>query len=128
VVGTGEAVDAMVDTLADELGVEVAYAFLSFARDGQSAERQEAASRRLGARLPKPKADAPEYLELELTNLPVITKPRVEARRLSSGQAPLEIARIGAAWRMSCTGCGETSPSVEFRWQVLDQTVACRCG
>jgi len=128
VIGIGDATDVMVDTLADELGVEVAYAFLSFARDGQSVERQEAAIRRLSSRLPKPKAKGPAYLELELTNLPIVAKPRVEPRRLSSGQAPLEIARIGAAWRMSCTGCGETSPSVEFRWQVLDQTVACRCG
>ena len=44
-----------------------------------------------------------------------------------SGQAPLEIARIGSAWRIRCTGCGEASPLVQFRWQVLDQTVPCRC-
>jgi len=44
---------------------------------------------------------------LELSNLPNIGKPRVEPRRLSTGHAPLEIARIGSAWRISCTGCGE---------------------
>ena len=70
--------------------------------------------------------DAP-YLELELSNLPAIAKPRVEPKQLSTGREPLEIARIGNAWRISCTGCGEASPLVEFRWQVLDQTVACRC-
>jgi RNA polymerase primary sigma factor len=70
--------------------------------------------------------DAP-YLELALSNLPAITKPRVEPKKLSTGREPLEIARIGNAWRISCTGCGEASPLVEFRWQVLDQTVACRC-
>jgi RNA polymerase primary sigma factor len=70
--------------------------------------------------------DAP-YLELELANLPAIVKPRVEPKKLSTGREPLEIARIGNAWRISCTGCGEASPLVEFRWQVLDQTVACRC-
>ncbi|MDQ1481377.1 MAG: polymerase primary sigma factor [Actinomycetota bacterium] len=70
--------------------------------------------------------DAP-YLELDLAKLPAIAKPRVEPKRLSTGREPLEIARIGNAWRIRCTGCGEASPLVEFRWQVLDQTVACRC-
>jgi hypothetical protein len=46
---------------------------------------------------------------------------------LSTGQVALEIARIGSAWRISCTGCGEASPPVQFRWQVFEQTVPCRC-
>ena len=54
------------------------------------------------------RADAP-YLELELPELPEIAKPTVKPKRLSTGQAPLEIARIGSAWRISCTGCGEAS-------------------
>ena len=58
-------------------------------------------------------------------NLPPIKGHGALARHI--GQVPLEIARFGDAWRMSCTGCGETSVAVEFRWQVLDQTVACRC-
>jgi hypothetical protein len=45
----------------------------------------------------------------------------------SRGQAPLEIARIGSEWRISCTGCGEASRLVQYRWQVLDETVPCRC-
>ena len=118
--------NGIVDALAEELGVEVAYAFLSFARH-QTSARREAASRRLGARLARPDRYAQPYLELELAPLPRITKPVVERKRLSTGQAPLEIARIGSAWRISCTGCGEASDPVEFRWQVLDQTVACRC-
>jgi hypothetical protein len=81
---------------------------------------------RLDARLPRPAADQP-YLELELASLPRIAKPRVKPKRLSTGEAPLEIARIGSGWRISCTGCGEASPLVQFRWQVLDQTVACVC-
>jgi hypothetical protein len=40
----------------------------------------------------------------------------------------LEIARVGDGWRISCTGCGEASPLVRFRWQALDQTVECRCA
>ena len=81
----------------------------------------------LDARLPRPSATQP-YLELELPPLPHISKPRVEPKRLSTGQMALEIARVGDAWRISCTGCGEASPPVQFRWQVLDQTVACRCA
>jgi hypothetical protein len=68
------------------------------------------------------------YLEPELPNLPHITKPKIVPKRLSTGQMALEIARVGSAWRISCTGCGEASPLVQFRWQVLDQTVECRCG
>jgi superfamily II DNA or RNA helicase len=123
----GQAPDRVGEALATELGPEVAYAFLSFAPGDHSDPRRAAAIRRLDARLPRPTPDAP-YLELELASLPQIAKPRVEPRLLSTGEAPLEIARIGSAWRISCTGCGEASALVQFRWQVLDQTVACRCA
>ena len=109
-----------------DVGVEAAYALLSFVNPDRSDPRREAVIRRLDARLPRPDADAP-YLGLELATLPPIAKPRVKPRRLSTGHAPLEIARIGTEWRISCTGCGEASPLVQFRWQVLDQTVACLC-
>jgi len=118
--------DEMVEALAGAVGVETAYALLSFPRRDHAGPRNHAAIRRLGLRLPLPDS-APYYLPVELAPLPVIAKPRVEPKRLSTGQVPLEIARFGDAWRMSCTGCGETSVAVEFRWQVLDQTVACRC-
>ena len=120
--------DDSIDALADSLGVEVAYAFLSFARLHPTDAQRDAAVRRLGDRLPRPKKAERPYLELALTNLPPIAKPRVEPKRMSTGQAPIEIARIGDAWRISCTGCGEVSPLVQFRWQALDQTVACRCS
>jgi superfamily II DNA or RNA helicase len=112
--------------LADGMDVETEYALLGFAHGQPGDPERDSVLRGLEARLPRPKRDAP-YLELELANLPKIAKPRVEPKRLSTGQAPLEIARIGSAWRISCTGCGEASPLVQFRWQVLDQTVACRC-
>jgi superfamily II DNA or RNA helicase len=118
--------DGMVDALAAELGVEGAYAFLSFAQRDRMNPGREVAIRRLDARLPRPKAGAP-YLELELATLPRIVKPRVKPRPLSTGTAPLEILRIGSEWRISCTGCGEAAPPVQFRWQVLDQTVPCLC-
>ena len=109
------------------LGVEVAYALFTFARQLESA-RIGADTRSVRSRpgSPAPAKSAP-YLELELAPLPVVAKPRVEPKRLSTGQVALEIARIGTGWRISCTGCGEASPPVQFRWQVLDQTVACRC-
>jgi hypothetical protein len=118
--------DAQIDAMAVGLGIETIYALLAFPRGEQLGVRDEHAMQRLGARLPQPK-DAPVYLELELTELPHVTKPRVKPKRLSTGQVALEIARVGDGWRISCTGCGEASPLVQFRWQVLDQTVACTC-
>ena len=125
--GFGSTVDdAAVESMAVLMGTELAYAFLSFGRPDPSGTLRDSAIRVLGARLPQPDA-TPTYLPLELTNLPKIAKPRVEPKRLSTGQMALEIARVGSAWRISCTGCGEASPIVQFRWQVLEQTVACRC-
>jgi superfamily II DNA or RNA helicase len=119
---------AAADMLAAKVGVETAYAFLSFARADESDARRKTAISVLEPRLAKAAPDASPYLPVELAELPSIAKPRVEPRRLSTGQAPLEIARIGSEWRISCTGCGEASKPVQFRWQVLDQTVACRCA
>jgi hypothetical protein len=81
----------------------------------------------LGPRLPAHDADTTPYLEVELVDLPEIATPKVAPKVLSTGQAPLEIVSDGSGWRISCTGCGEVSAPVRFRWQVLDQTVACRC-
>jgi superfamily II DNA or RNA helicase len=119
--------DRVGEALAADMGLEAAYAFLSFTRGIAPDPRRDAALRGLDARLPPPTADAP-YLELQLASLPQIAKPRVKPRHLSTGEAPIEIARIGSRWRISCTGCGEASPLFQFRWQALDQTVACLCG
>jgi superfamily II DNA or RNA helicase len=124
---SGVASDEMIATLADAVGVETAYALLSFARD-QSDPQRDAAIRVLGSRLPQPTTDAAPYVAVELAPpLPRVAKPRIAPRKLSTGHAPLEIARIGSGWRISCTGCGEASAVVKFRWQVLDQTVTCLC-
>jgi hypothetical protein len=121
-----QTLDGVGDALAAAIGVEGAYAYLSFAQRDRTNPGRDATIRRLGAQLPLPDADAP-YLARELASVPRIAKPRVKPRHLSTGEAPLEIARIGSQWRISCTGCGEASPPVQFRWQVLDQTVACLC-
>jgi superfamily II DNA or RNA helicase len=115
-----------VDALAGSLGVEVAYALFAFARQLDIGTIDAEGIRALEARLPAP-AKSAFYLAPELAPLPVVAKPRVEPKRLSTGQVALEIARIGSAWRISCTGCGEASPPVQFRWQVFEQTVPCRC-
>jgi RNA polymerase primary sigma factor len=75
---------------------------------------------------PAVRGDDP-YLEFEEPELPRITKPRQKPKVMSTGTVPLEIARVGDGWRISCTGCGEASPLVPFRWQALQQTVDCRC-
>ena len=89
-------------------------------------DARDAAFRVLDIRAPRRVPDAP-YLEVELTTLPRVATPKVRPKRLSTGEAPLEIARVGSEWRIRCTGCGEASPLVQFRWQALDQTVTCRC-
>jgi hypothetical protein len=112
------------------IDVETTYALVNFSRRHPLDAEREAFLRSLEPRLPKPEAAGSEvapYLEIELAELPVIAQPKAKAKRLSTGEAPLEIARVGSGWRISCTGCGESSAAVQFRWQVLDQTVACLC-
>lgn len=111
----------------EPLDIETQYALLAFASGGAFGASDEAELTRLERALPEPNSET-LYLEPELTNLPTVKKPKVEPTRLSTGEVALQIARVGSAWRISCTGCGEASPPVEFRWQVLDQTVPCRCA
>ncbi len=115
---------------ADEaaLGVAAAYARLAYTNRHAMDEARVEELDRLEPRLPKRTDAAPHYLELSLSNLPPVAKPKVAPKRLSTGEVALEIARVGDGWRISCTGCGEASPLVQFRWQLLDQTVHCRCS
>jgi superfamily II DNA or RNA helicase len=120
------------DGLTADGDVEVAYALLTSASRGRTDPQLERELARLEAKLPTPAATtsvAPDarYLEVALASLPEIARPKVAPKRLSTGQAPLEIARIASGWRISCTGCGESSRLVQFRWQGLDETVDCRC-
>ena len=72
-------------------------------RDGVRAAHVRRATRRTRAATPaiarsRPapaagRRDSAPYLELELAELPQIAKPKVEPKRLSTGQVPLEIAR-----------------------------------
>jgi RNA polymerase primary sigma factor len=110
------------------LDVEVAYARLAFTDRHAIDNARTADLDRLEPRLPKPRDAKPRYLELSQANLPRVATPKVAPKRLSTGEVALEIARVGDAWRIRCTGCGEASPLVQFRWQALDQVVNCRCG
>jgi superfamily II DNA or RNA helicase len=107
--------------------VETRYALLAFTSGGRFTAEDEAELARLERELPEPESGAP-YLEPELVELPTVRKPKVEPTRLSTGEVALQIAQVGSGWRISCTGCGESSPLVEYRWQVLDETVPCRCA
>lgn len=115
-------------------GAEELYARCAFLRHPGDRSRTTAVLGLLEERLPPPPppdafGDAVgPYLELDFEELPVIAKPKVEPKKLSTGQAPLEIAALNDGFRMRCTGCGEVSEPVRFRWQVLDQTVQCRCA
>jgi superfamily II DNA or RNA helicase len=118
----------VVAALAGAVGVETAYAYLCFARRPHLAALREAAVTGLAGQLPRSEPDTAPYLEAELAELPRIATPKVEVHRLSTGQAPLEIESVEAGWQLTCTGCGEASAPVPYRWQALDQTVTCRCA
>jgi superfamily II DNA/RNA helicase len=107
--------------------VETQYALQAYASHTLLDTSAEAELARLDADLPTPSSDV-VYLEPELSTLPMVRKPKVEPTRLSTGEVALQIARVGDGWQISCTGCGESSPPVEYRWQVMDQTVPCRCN
>ena len=121
--GTG---DDLAAELTAAVGAAAAYAYLAFADLDPSDARRDDTLHALEARLPRRKADAP-YLEVEVVALPRVATPKAKAKRLSTGEAPLTIARVDSQWRLSCTGCGEASDPVQFRWQVHDLTVVCRC-
>jgi hypothetical protein len=122
------AVDDAVESVALALGDEAAYAVFCFARRARAGALGDAARRRIGPRLPAHGGETMDYLDPELVELPEVANPKAPPKVLSTGQAPLAILVDETGWRMRCTGCGEASPAVRFRWQVLDQTVACRCA
>jgi superfamily II DNA or RNA helicase len=112
---------------SESFDVETKYALLAFTANGRLDAAGAAELAQLERALPGPQPTT-SYLEPELAEVPVVTKPKVEPTRHSTGEVALQIARVGTAWRISCTGCGEASPLVQYRWQALDQTVPCRCA
>lgn len=122
-----DAEDQVVRAFAAEIGVEAADAYLRFARHQPDDALRDAAQRVLGDHRPEPGPDLAPYLEIELADLPEIAKPKAVPKRLSTGASPLAIQHGSDGFRLTCTGCGQSSPPVKFRWQVQDETVTCRC-
>jgi superfamily II DNA or RNA helicase len=121
-------VDDDAGTIDVSAAVEAEYARLAYTNRRAIDRARVETLDRLEARLAKPAAAAPRYVELSLAHLPTVAKPKTAPKRLSTGEVALEIARVDDKWRISCTGCGEAAPLVQFRWQLLDQTVPCRCA
>lgn len=123
----GDVDDEVVRAFADEVGREAADAYLRFARHVTDDGLRTAAARELGA--PRPEAAPPpdRYLEVPIAELPEVAKPKAKPKRLSTGASPLAIRPMADGFRLTCTGCGQSSKPVKFRWQVHDETVACRC-
>ena len=118
-------VDALADADGRRGGVRVPE--LRPGRPRRTAAR-DAAIRELDARLPRPAPDARRTSRSSSPTLPPIAA--------AEGQAQAAVDRTGAARdraRRVARG-GSAAPaaarrhrSCQFRWQVLDQTVACRC-
>jgi superfamily II DNA or RNA helicase len=112
----------------DELDAFLEYPGPAFVPEPERVTRAAQAERLAAVEVPPVERAADRYLELEVAELPEIAAPKVPPKRLSNGEAPLEIAALDSGWQIRCTGCGEASVLVQFRWQVLDQTVNCRCA
>jgi hypothetical protein len=116
------------------VGPATADAYLRFARAARADDAlRSAATVELGevvvpaAQAGRQPDEAAPYLELELGTLPEIAAPKVKPKQLSTGASPLTIQHGSDGFRLTCTGCGQSSQSVKFRWQVHEQTVTCRC-
>ncbi len=124
----------VVRTFAAEVGAGAADAYLRFARATSDDDTLRAAAKdELGDLVPEPtpgRGPAPDvapYLEIELGELPEIAAPKAKPKQLSTGASPLTIQHGSDGFRLTCTGCGQSSKPVKFRWQVQDETVTCRC-
>ena len=73
-------------------------------------------------------ADPVTYLEVERVTMPELGKPKVQTRRLSTGESPVRVVTMTAGFAVECVGCGALSLPVKFKWQVMDQTVECACS
>lgn len=126
---SGPSEDEVVRAFAAEVGREAADAYLRFARGAADEGLRAAAWRELGRHRPEPGPEpgATPYLEMPLVELPDVAQPKPEPKRLSTGASPLAIRPVADGFRLTCTGCGQSSRPVRFRWQVHDETVACRC-
>ena len=71
-----------------------------------------------------------DYLEIEVLDLPEIVKQKVSPKqeaRLSTGDQPVTMQKIGKDFVLRCTGCGAMSEPTPFRWKALEAKVECDC-
>ena len=72
----------------------------------------------------------PLYLDFEVLDLPEITRQKVSPKkeaRLSTGEQPVTMSKVGKDFVLRCTGCGAASEPTPFRWKALEATVECSC-
>ena len=115
--------EPLVDDFASRIDPQKLYAYLSYLPWDKPSWLHEWS----WTRYPDEPVPEPEYLEVELTELPEIGKPKPKKHRLSTGQQPVQLVQVEKGWATRCFGCGATSAPTAFKWQALEQTVACSC-
>lgn len=123
---TSFSADASGDLISDvvrRVDLQTLYAHLSYL----PWDRQTWLHEWVWERHPDEPIPEPEYLEVEVTELPQIGKAKPKKHRLSTGQQPVGLVEAPGGWSVRCFGCGETSPPSEFKWQALERTVQCSC-
>ena len=129
---TAPADDEVVRALAADVGVETAYAYLLLRPPAPttSALARGARSAELGRRLPAPGARPGAVPRARARRAARASpSPRSRRTRLSTGQSPLgHRARRGGLAADAAPAAARSSAPVPYRWQVLDQTVTCRCA
>ena len=73
-------------------------------------------------------SDESPYLGFDEIPMPALSKAKAKPKRLSTGEHPVVMVSLADGWAMRCTGCGATSPTTRFKFEVFDQTVECVCG
>ncbi|MEC9089297.1 MAG: DEAD/DEAH box helicase [Actinomycetota bacterium] len=71
-----------------------------------------------------------DYLEIEVLDLPEIVKQKISPKqeaRLSTGDQPVTMQKIGKDFVLRCTGCGAMSEPTPFRWKALEAKIECGC-
>ena len=120
---SGDASKADAEILVDRIDPQLLYAHLSYLPwDRPTWLHEWAWSRQLNEALPEP-----EYLEVEVAELPQIAKAKPQKHRLSTGQQPVQLTKVEGGWAVRCFGCGMASAPTEFKWQALERTVECSC-
>ena len=113
----------LIDPLLNRVDLQTLYAHLNYLPWDRSTWLHQW----IWDRYPNEEIPEPEYLEIEVTEMPVIGKAKPKKHRLSTGQQPVGLVKVPGGWATRCFGCGATSTPSEFKWQALERTVECSC-